>query len=153
LSINQKFPQVEDGYNATDTSLLSRTNTHTNTLTSGSTNKISGELSRSDQATQKSTALFVKNSEAAHNLGHSQPMDTFATRDDQQNIIHANKQLMFILKYLPNNKCDESVDHHDHENEKEHLHRHGAKNKNNHHHPAASISMSDLPVAKSTSMY
>ncbi len=39
-------------------------------------------------------------------------------------VIHANKDLKYISQYLPNNKCDESVDHHDHENEKEHLHQH-----------------------------
>lgn len=32
--------------------------------------------------------------------------------------------LKYISQYLPNNKCDANVDHHDHENEKEHLHRH-----------------------------
>ena len=32
--------------------------------------------------------------------------------------------LKYISKYLPNNKCGESVDHHDHENEVEHLHQH-----------------------------
>ena len=28
---------------------------------------------------------------------------------------------------MPNNKCDENVDHHDHENEVEHLHQHRDK--------------------------
>jgi hypothetical protein len=38
------------------------------------------------------------------------------------NFIH--KDLKYISQYLPNNKCDEDVDHHDHENETEHLHQH-----------------------------
>jgi hypothetical protein len=38
--------------------------------------------------------------------------------------IHANKDLKYISKYLPNNKCGENIDHHDHENEIEHLHQH-----------------------------
>lgn len=40
-------------------------------------------------------------------------------------VIHANKDLKYISKYLPNNKCAENVDHHDHEAETNHLHQHG----------------------------
>jgi hypothetical protein len=41
------------------------------------------------------------------------------------------KELKYISNYLPNNKCDESVDHHDHENEVEHLHQHRDKSRAN----------------------
>jgi hypothetical protein len=123
LSINQKFARIEDG-NGTDSGVLSKTQSpnHVNTLTTNSTNKISGELSP-----EARTLL-------------SNPTETF-------DVIHANKDLKYISQYLPNNKCSENVDHHDHENEKEHLHRHSTKSKQN-----ASISMSVLPDAKSTSM-
>lgn len=36
------------------------------------------------------------------------------------------KDLKYISQYLPNNKCNENIDHHDHENEIEHLHKHRA---------------------------
>lgn len=55
-------------------------------------------------------------------------------------VIHANKDLKYISKYLPNNKCGESVDHHDHENEVEHLHQHS----NQYHLDKASKNESDV---------
>ena len=42
-------------------------------------------------------------------------------------ILYSFKDLKYISQYLPNNKCDINVDHHDHENEKEHLHKHSKK--------------------------
>jgi len=45
-----------------------------------------------------------------------------------EHVIHANKDLKYISKYLPNNKCGENIDHHDHENEIEHLHQHSENN-------------------------
>ena len=42
-------------------------------------------------------------------------------------IFHGNKELKYISNYLPNNKCNENIDHHDHEKEVEHLHQHTDK--------------------------
>ena len=39
-------------------------------------------------------------------------------------VFHGNKELKYISNYLPNNKCNENIDHHDHEKEVEHLHQH-----------------------------
>ncbi len=43
---------------------------------------------------------------------------------NKNNLIAFILDLKYISQYLPNNKCDAGVDHHDHENEKEHLHQH-----------------------------
>lgn len=64
---------------------------------------------------------------------YSNELQSLAKRADLRNkeeeihiVIHGNKDLKYISKYLPNNKCGEDVDHHDHENEIEHLHQHSA---------------------------
>ena len=57
------------------------------------------------------------------------PMTPSAAEEASCLVIHANKDLKYISKYLPNNKCEEDVDHHDHENEIEHLHQHSNRNK------------------------
>lgn len=59
-------------------------------------------------------------------IGSAKKIDNL-TEEPACLVIHANKDLKYISKYLPNNKCMENIDHHDHENEIEHLHQHSHK--------------------------
>ena len=107
----------------------------------------STNMTTKTRSPDEKAVLFRKSEHSPHNHSHAHHDHQIdqAIEDQSCYVIHVNKDLKYISQYLPNNKCNENVDHHDHQNETEHLHKHRPKIEETN---AASVSLSILPDTK-----
>ena len=100
-------------------------------------NKVNGEIFNDNfdvkfQTENSPDIPSQQNQSTAQIINKSQQLFSgvdMGSSDPSYLVFHGNKELKYISNYLPNNKCDENIDHHDHENEAEHLHKHRTNGK------------------------